>query len=234
MKKSIFGLITISVLFFSCSKNSPIPPVASFSYSGEGLAPSTVIFNNTSTNAANATYAWDFGDNSTSTVQSPSHTYAKGGVFTARLTVTTADGNSTVSKTINITSPTSVKINSIKITSLSFTDPSCSCGWDSNSGPDVYILFTDNTNNVLLTGAVIDNVAALPLMWNANAFQITNLTSTYKIYIYDKDTNDFPPSADDLMQGFSFSFSSLTTYPATWTLQDTNGVTKIEFSLTWQ
>lgn len=43
------------------------------------------------------TYAWDFGDGTTSTEQSPRHTYAKDGNYTASLTVTDAKGNPAVS-----------------------------------------------------------------------------------------------------------------------------------------
>ena len=38
------------------------------------------------------TWAWDFGDGNSSTMQSPSHTYTASGVYTVCLTVTNADG----------------------------------------------------------------------------------------------------------------------------------------------
>jgi PKD repeat protein len=52
-------------------------------------------------------WAWDFGDGATSTSQNPSHTYAAGGAYTVRLTVTKADGrtNST-SESITVATPT--------------------------------------------------------------------------------------------------------------------------------
>src|SRR5687768_6321271 len=37
------------------------------------------------------TFAWDFGDGSTSTEQNPSHTYTDGGIYRAVLTVTDAN-----------------------------------------------------------------------------------------------------------------------------------------------
>ncbi|WP_251840939.1 ThuA domain-containing protein, partial [Oceanitalea stevensii] len=42
------------------------------------------------------TYAWDFGDGETSTEANPTHTYTEAGNYTARLTVTNADGVETV------------------------------------------------------------------------------------------------------------------------------------------
>jgi PKD repeat protein len=48
----------------------------------------TVTFNNTSTNATS--YLWDFGDGMTSTIPSPSHTYAAPGTYTVSLSATNA------------------------------------------------------------------------------------------------------------------------------------------------
>lgn len=59
-------------------------------------APLTVNFiNNTTLNTSiptAVTYAWDFGDGTTSADMSPSHTYTGLGSFNVRLTATTADG----------------------------------------------------------------------------------------------------------------------------------------------
>jgi len=70
-----------------------------------GKVPMTVKFDGTATGGcpdATATYSWDFGDGTTSTEQSPSHTYAKAGSYTASLTVTDSKGG-TSQKTVPIT-----------------------------------------------------------------------------------------------------------------------------------
>lgn len=64
-----------------------VAPTAGFT---DVVAVGNVAFTNTSTNGA--TYAWDFGDGSTSTQQNPTHTYAANGTYTVCLTVTSADG----------------------------------------------------------------------------------------------------------------------------------------------
>ena len=59
-----------------------------------------VDFTSTSQNTSNATYSWDFGDGSAKdTTANPSHSYTKPGSFNVKLTVTTADGTNTATKT---------------------------------------------------------------------------------------------------------------------------------------
>jgi PKD repeat protein len=77
-----------------------------------GDAPLTVTFTDTSTgNGETITaWAWDFGDGATSTSQNPSHTYDAPGTPTVALTVTSAGGSDTITKTdlitVNAVAPT--------------------------------------------------------------------------------------------------------------------------------
>jgi subtilisin-like proprotein convertase family protein/PKD repeat protein len=71
-------------------------PVAAFNWFASG---SVVQFTNQSTNGTS--YAWDFGDGSTSTDQNPVHTYAAGGTYTVTLVVTNACGTDTITWTID-------------------------------------------------------------------------------------------------------------------------------------
>lgn len=89
------------------------PPTASFSVSPNAscTAPLTVFYNNTSTNGAggttNLTYAWDFGDGTTSTDAAPGpHTYTGIGNNTVSLTVTEPGACSrTTTRNVNIGAP---------------------------------------------------------------------------------------------------------------------------------
>ncbi len=69
-----------------------------------GCAPYNVVFTNTSVNGAN--YLWNFGDGSTSTQQTPSHTYSTAGSFIVTLVV---NGAGTCTDTLIFAYPIHVK-----------------------------------------------------------------------------------------------------------------------------
>jgi PKD repeat protein len=74
-------------------------PVASFTATPViGTAPLTVNFASTSTGSI-ATYAWSFGDGTTSSAQNPSKVYSTSGSFTVSLTVTGSGGSHTATQT---------------------------------------------------------------------------------------------------------------------------------------
>ncbi len=66
-------------------------------------------FTNTSTGSIN-TYAWTFGDGTSSTAPGPSHVYSAAGVYTVSLTVTGSGGSNTktVPGYVTVTAPPSV------------------------------------------------------------------------------------------------------------------------------
>ena len=73
------------------------PPVAGFTSTPDpisGRVPLAVSFTNTSTDSDGTLveYRWDFGDGSTSDLESPSHTYTDSGDFTVSLTVVDDSG----------------------------------------------------------------------------------------------------------------------------------------------
>jgi PKD repeat protein len=80
----------------------PVGPTANFNRTPiAGSVPLNVTFTDTSTGTPTS-WAWNFGDGTTSTLQSPPvHTYSTVGVYTVSLTVANAGGSNTVSKTVN-------------------------------------------------------------------------------------------------------------------------------------
>jgi PKD repeat protein len=249
-------LLLIICISFSCQKESssstttptptPTPtktaPVADFSYSGAGVAPSTVTFTNSSTNATS--YSWDFGDNSTSSEVSPSHKFTAGGVYTVKLTATGSGGTNSTTKTINITSPTTLKILSVKLISIPLTRANGG-SWDAlpTSGPDVYIKITDDVSTTFYNhpSYFIDVVAGnLPLNFELQnsskvltPLTITSANFSKKIAL---EVWDFDVLVDEKMIALTLLPSSLTTgasaYPTTAT-GTVDGLT-VQFTLQWQ
>ena len=81
----------------------PLAPVAQFTGTPtSGLAPLTVNFTNTSTGNI-ASYAWTFGDGTTSTAANPVKVYSAAGSYTVSLTVTGPGGSNTQTRTNYIT-----------------------------------------------------------------------------------------------------------------------------------
>ncbi|MFA5414288.1 MAG: PKD domain-containing protein [Methanoregula sp.] len=73
--------------------SAPNAPVAIFTATpASGTNPLFVQFNDQSTNTPTS-WAWDFGDGSTSTVQNPTHTYTSFGNYTVNLIVMNSDGS---------------------------------------------------------------------------------------------------------------------------------------------
>jgi gliding motility-associated-like protein len=70
-----------------------IPPVVNFSYDpASGCTPLTVNFTNLSQFADPATYQWNFGDQSTSTMINPTHTYYQPGKYSVSLSASNTTG----------------------------------------------------------------------------------------------------------------------------------------------
>lgn len=81
----------------------PVTPVAAFTSNvTSGSVPLTVQFTDQSNNVPTS-WAWTFGDGTTSTQQSPSKTYNAVGTYTVALTASNAAGSNTVTKTSYIT-----------------------------------------------------------------------------------------------------------------------------------
>jgi len=85
-------------------------PVAGFTASvTSGTAPLALNFINSSTGTITS-YAWNFGDGTTSTVAGPAHVYAAAGVYSVSLTVTGPGGSNTQTRSnyVTVTAPPSL------------------------------------------------------------------------------------------------------------------------------
>lgn len=95
-------MLMLSVAFFSCSEDEdPEPkPIARFTATVDDFNPLLYAFTNDSEYAE--TYSWDFGDDSTSTETSPTHTYAEAGDYIVTLTATGPGGEASSTKTVSV------------------------------------------------------------------------------------------------------------------------------------
>lgn len=97
------GLSVAYAIAIPASGGSPAAPVAGFTATPTtGTAPLTVQFTDQSTNTPTS-WAWDFGDSTSSTTQNPSKTYTTAGTYTVTLTATNATGSDSEIKTGYIT-----------------------------------------------------------------------------------------------------------------------------------
>jgi gliding motility-associated-like protein len=106
--------------------------------------PADISFTNTSTGTGPLTFAWDFGDGGTSTLQNPVHTYTNSGSFTARLVTTNAAGCTDTSYTstpiviggivTEFTGPDSICINVPAIFTNTSTPIPTSANWNFGDG----------------------------------------------------------------------------------------------------
>jgi PKD repeat protein len=87
----------------AASPGLPDAPVADFEADSTTVAArASILFGNTTTGTVTS-YAWTFGDGTTSTDESPSKAYASAGTYTVSLTATGPGGNDTETKTSYIT-----------------------------------------------------------------------------------------------------------------------------------
>lgn len=112
-------------------------PVATFQSNAVNLS---VNFLDNSTGSPTS-WAWDFGDGNTSTLQNPSHTYAVGGTYTVCLIATNACGSDTtcVPLTVVCANPvsgfTSISNgNTVTFTDASTNGPITAWAWDFGDG----------------------------------------------------------------------------------------------------
>ncbi|MEO8146777.1 MAG: PKD domain-containing protein [Bacteroidia bacterium] len=81
---------------------STVAPVANFTADVTTSCSGIINFTDLSTFGPTS-WLWDFGDGSTSTLQSPSHVYQSNGTFTVMLTATNSIGSNTATQTAYIT-----------------------------------------------------------------------------------------------------------------------------------
>ena len=138
---------------FSNDASTTVPagaPVAGFTASAtSGVAPLAMNFTNTSTGSI-TTYAWTFGDGTSSTAQSPSHVYSAAGVFTVSLTVTGSGGSNTK------TMPNYVTVTAATTSDTSPPTAPSTLAASASGTTSINLTWQGSTDNVGVTGYRIE------------------------------------------------------------------------------
>lgn len=246
-------LFSTLLLLFGCNNNDPdtpdfvIPgednesdngmafeamPTARFTYSPEfPFVGQQVVFNNTSSNAYS--YAWDFGDDYTSTQKSPVHTFGKNDLYKVNLTVYSKSGvkkDYTMEAIAVMPKPTNVSISKYKVNKISFTD-SKGRYWDdkASDGPDIHLgIFKSDGTLSWKEDTYQKDITQSMIPYTKNiTINYTNLSKSYKIVMFDYDT-----WFDDTMATFTFTPKSyIPSYPSEVTLK--SGDFSITLYLSW-
>ncbi|MEO8561442.1 MAG: PKD domain-containing protein [bacterium] len=104
-------------------------PVARFTPTCNALACSFDA--SASTALATATYGWTFGDNTTGTGKTTSHTYGAAGTYSVTLTVTDANGTNSVTKQVVVAAS-----NQAPVARFSATCPTNKCAFNGSASTD--------------------------------------------------------------------------------------------------
>ncbi|MCL4294078.1 MAG: PKD domain-containing protein [Anaerolineae bacterium] len=115
-----------------------------------GTVPLTVTFTNSSTGASS--YLWQFGDNTSSTAISPTHTYTQAGVYTVTLFASTGSLTTPLTRTNYITVSTPSPVPNFSGNPLTGTVPLTVTFMNSSTGASSYLWeFGDNTSGTAIS-----------------------------------------------------------------------------------
>ncbi len=102
--KQLLALLFLAAFLIHCHQELPTPPKAAFSVQGGNCnAPCEVTF--TSTNQADQSYTWDFGDGKTGTGTTVKHIYSSPKTYAVKLIVNGEGGRSGSTQSLTISNP---------------------------------------------------------------------------------------------------------------------------------
>lgn len=164
------------------------PPTANFTVTTSGL---TATFTDTSTDPDGtiATWSWDFGDGSTSTVKNPAHVYATAGSYTVSLTITDDDGaTGSNSKSVTVAAPPAVPAAPINLVATTISRSRIDLIWTDNADNETGFRIErcrgsncTNFSQIVTVGAGISAYS--------NTGLASNTTYRYRVYAYNSSGN---------------------------------------------
>jgi gliding motility-associated-like protein len=181
-------------------------PVAGYT-AGDGVICSNrpVQFTDTTKPSGSYYYSWDFGDGSTSSVQSPQHLYAQSGTYTTRLIISTKQGCAdTAEKTITVSlrpapvakftvfpTDTSIFYPTVTATDESSGGTTCSIDWGDGTVTDC----SENTHDYTKPGTyTVREIVTNADGCSDTAVQTVRIRAEFRFFI----PNAFTPGNDGL------------------------------------
>lgn len=117
---------------------NPIPVVSFTANVTSGIAPLAVALSDTSTGNMTSRF-WNFGDNTNSTVASPTHTYTIVGTYIVNLTEINLDVSNSTTKTISVYNPANSQFSSYNTAGTApFSTYLYDLSTNTTPGPDTY------------------------------------------------------------------------------------------------
>ena len=208
MKNTLKVVVVLAVALFmlNCGGDDTpaVVPTVSFTHEREIVEPGDeVAFVSTHTDAA--TFAWDFGDGSTSTEQNPTHTYTEAGTYSVSLTVTSSTGDTAISSSSVAVGNRYLAL--IRIVSVNFNDQDGN-PWDPDSNPDLVIAYGPIAGEI--PAFVVGNdlgMDAFPITATFEEADQTILTDEDWVFlIYENDEPfDALAGSSDVIDGYQFN-----------------------------
>lgn len=233
----LFSILSIALFTTNCKKKEEeIPrPTIDFSITNNnGTAPVTVSF--VATTESGNTVTWDFGDGSTGSGLSISHTYTKQGAFYASAKATNDKGGESYKyKYVNVSPYTKLNITSIT-TTVKNTKPSGGT-WDAEAGqtnPDIYYkLYNSSGTELSGVGGYIYYYNVLSGSFTFTPYSITDFEGSFNVSIIDYDQT--APNDETIISG-SFRpynyFTATLPFPTSFSTTDSYGNT-FRVYVTW-
>ncbi|MCB9233780.1 MAG: PKD domain-containing protein [Bacteroidia bacterium] len=183
MKNFLFPVLLAFVVMLS---GCITPPQSCFEADVEFVdAGESVSFANCSFGASS--FAWDFGDGTTSTKKSPTHAYSSPGTYKVTLTIENKSGDASTSATNIVVGER--KIASIKVLQIPATNP-LGDPWDTGSDPDLVFAIGRTANSPnwdLETDEKTDLSAGLPFTWDVSTSDVVMTDEEWTWELRDED-----------------------------------------------
>jgi len=241
MKKLInysIAIVSIAITFSSCQKE----PDACFTPSSSTVETgASISFLNCTDNGDS--YLWNFGDNSTSTSETPTHIYNSPGIYLVSLTAFSKNEKkkSNITKTIVVTAPASPTPPTVDITSPADADGFITGdvvnitadAYDNESVASVQFLVDGVSVGIDLTSPYSATYTGVIGSHNLNAVATDNdgATTTSSTVVINVQNNPQPPISNPLSYN---TFTTGTLFSSTdilwYSFNVTNGVT---YNLYW-